>query len=78
MFTLSKVILVVHNVFIKIKQISSFDLLLVGFDFAVLCIFVSEGSFSRFCYHKSSNSFIVVYFLLHIHIGLSWPNHVGN
>ena len=29
-------------------------------------------------YHKTTNSFIFVYFLLYIHIGLSWHNHVEN
>ena len=39
---------------------------------------VSYGAFSHFCYRETTNSFIFVYFLLHIHIGFSWHNHVEN
>ena len=56
----------------KIKQISSFNLLLVDFDFAVLCICVSWGAFSHFCYHEITlNSFIFGY--VHSFLfGVSW------
>ena len=53
-----------------------FNLLLVGFDFAVFLFCVFYGAFSHLCYHETTNSFIFVYFLLHIHIGLSWHNHL--
>ena len=66
-------------VIIKIKQISSFNLLLVDFDFALLCICVSWGRFSYLYYDEITfmNSFISAYkhsFLF----GLSWHNHVKN
>ena len=34
----------------KVKHIFSFNLLLVGFDFVVLCLCVSQGAFSQFLF----------------------------
>ena len=51
----------------------------IDFDFAVLCICVSWGAFSHFCYHEITfmNSFIFAY--MHSFLfGLSWHNHVKN
>ena len=44
----------------KIKQFF-FNLLLAAFDFAVLCICVSNGTFSQFCHHETVNSFMFAY-----------------
>ena len=48
----------------KEKQILPFNLLLVGFDFAVLCdmcIMCSWGAFSQFCHHETMNSLMSAY-----------------
>ena len=36
-------------------------ILLVGFDFADLRICISQGTFSQFCHHETTNSFIFAY-----------------
>ena len=38
-----------------------FNLLLVGFDLAVLCICVSKDIFSKLCHHKTTNRLIFAY-----------------
>ena len=69
-------------IFFQNKTNFSFNLLLV--NFAVLCICVSWGAFSYFCYHEMTfmNSFIFVYMHSYICIyflfGFSWHNHIKN
>ena len=36
-------------------------ILLVRFDFAILCICLSEGPFLQFCHHETTNIFIFAY-----------------
>ena len=67
---MSDVLYVCYDDIFKIKQISSFNLLLVGFDFAVLCICVLTVLFCISAYMKLQ---IGSYF--YICIGSTWASY---